>query len=73
MQRCDAFQRFTSGPIRFKVSPPAKNNFIVGNELSTELTFLERSAVLHIKDSPTRFSEATILDSHGCNYGQSVN
>lgn len=71
--RCEACQRFSQAPVRFKVTLPSEENLVFGDELSIDIMFLEGKAVLHIVDTATRFSAATFLDAHGVTYGQSVN
>lgn len=45
---------------------------MLGDKLLTDIVFREGDAVLHIVDTATRFSVATVLDKIGAIYGQIV-
>ncbi len=71
-KNCETCQRFAPPPIRFKVTLPTEDELVFGDELSIDLMWIDGKATLHIIDTATRFSAATFLDSHGENFGQSV-
>ena len=69
---CEACQRFTVPPMRFKTSLQTEEELVFGDEISIDLMYIDNCAILHVVDTATRFSAATFLDKHGENYGQSV-
>jgi len=70
--KCEACQRFTVPPMRFKTSLQTEEELVFGDEISIDLMYIDNCAILHVVDTATRFSAATFLDKHGENYGQSV-
>lgn len=49
-----------------------RENLELGDELSTDLMFLNGKAVLHTIDTASRFSAATFSDAHGAHFKHSV-
>lgn len=52
--------------------PISEEDLAFGDEFSMDLIWLDGKALLHIVDSTTRFSAATVLDSDGERYSQPV-
>ena len=71
-ENCDTCQRISQAPMRFKVTLPSEKDLVFGEELSMDLMFIDRNAILHVLDTATRFSSATFLDSNGSEYGQTA-
>ena len=65
-QACDTYQRLDQ---RFKASLPTEDSVKFGEELSMDLMFPNRKALLQIVDTATRFSAAAFLDE---DFDQSV-
>lgn len=68
----DTFERFTTGPIRFRSPIVNENELVFGEEHSINLMFIENKVILHVIDTATRFSIAIFLNREGKTYGQSV-
>lgn len=61
---------FSTQQVRFRISLPTKETLIFGKNLYMCLMLLDGKAVLHIDDTATRFSSATLLYLARGNYGQ---
>lgn len=72
VRKCDIFQRFQSGPIRFRVSLPNENEQVFGKEIYFDLMFIYRKAIIHIIDTATHFYAASFLYVGSEQYGQSI-
>ena len=59
-KNCTRCQTYAAKPERFKVSLP-NDKVIFNREISLDLMWLDKKAVLHIADTDTHFSSATFL------------
>lgn len=70
--KCEASQRFTATPVRFKANLQTEENLVFCEEISIDIIFIDNVAIVHNFDTETPFSASTFLDNHGETYGQSV-
>jgi hypothetical protein len=70
---CKTCQFMGPKPLRVRaVIPEEADKLVLGDELSIDLTWIERNSVLHAVNTATRFSATTYLDTNGADYGQGV-
>lgn len=62
-------KKFSHKTVRIKVFSSNFKDLKSTDEISLILMFLDENAVIHMMDTATSFSTATLLDSHGKTYG----
>lgn len=70
---CESCHRFFRFSVRFNVSIPTDDNILFGDKSSVDKTFLVGKAVFHIVYTASKFSAATVFDTHKMKCVQSVN